>query len=306
MIQPTAPMMQGLPPLAVDCACCGGRLNERIEHCPNCEAPVSLSHAVATRSGAQNFISVLGASNAGKTVYLGLLLDILSKGPEEFRGMATSAFSVDLQEHVVTALENRSFPEKTPNEADLWKWLHCQISMAQKKGNRDVDLISPDFAGEAIAMEVNQAGMYPAIQSIVSKSTGLLLLCDSMRVRDEGSAEDLFGMKLASYIAQQHELSNEHAARHRNRSNGPALAIVFTKCDGCSEAREDPAGFAANNTPRLFEFCRRTFRDHAFFAASVAGSSGILSDESGCQQRVPFHVQPQGILEPLRWIVSRI
>ncbi len=306
MIQPTTPMTQGLPPLAVDCACCGGRLNERIELCPNCEAPVALSHTVATRNGAQNFISVLGASNAGKTVYLGLLLDILSKAPEEFRGMSTSAFSVDLQEHVVTALERRSFPEKTPNEADSWKWLHCQVTMANKKGHREVDLISPDFAGEAISMEVNQAGMYPAIQSIVSKSAGLLLLCDSMRVRDRGSAEDLFGMKLASYIAQQHELSSEHASRFRGRSGGPALAIVFTKCDGCPEAREDPTSFAANNTPRLFEFCRRTFHDHAFFAASVAGSSGILADETGCRQRVPFHIQPQGVLEPLRWIVSRI
>ncbi|MEM1070561.1 MAG: hypothetical protein AAGI63_16785 [Planctomycetota bacterium] len=305
MIQPTAPMMQGLPPIAVDCACCGARLNERMEHCPSCEAPVSLSHTVATRSGAQNFISVLGASNAGKTVFLGLLLDILSKGPEEFRGMATSAFSVDLQEHVVTALENRSFPEKTPNEADAWKWLHCQISMSEKKGNREVDLISPDFAGEAISMEVNSAGMYPAIQSIVSKSNGILLLCDSMRVRDEGSAEDLFGMKLASYIGQQHELSND-SSKTRSRGSGPALAIVFTKCDSCPEAQEDPASFAANNTPRLFEFCRRTFPNHAFFAASVAGSSGILADESGCQQRIPFHVQPQGVLEPLRWIVSHI
>ena len=303
MIQPTAPMMQGLPPIAVDCACCGGRLNDRVEHCPTCEAPVSLSHSVATRSGPQNFVSVLGASNAGKTVFLGLLLDILSKGPEEFRGMATSAFSVDLQEHVVTALERRSFPEKTPNEADAWKWLHCQISMTQKKGNREVDLITPDFAGEAIAMEVNQAGMYPAIQSIVSKSAGIMLLCDSMRVRDEGSAEDLFGMKLASYIAQQHEISSEPSSRSRSR--GPALAIVFTKCDVCPESREDPSSFAAHNTPRLFEFCRRTFSEHAFFAASVAGSAGMLADESGCQQRVPFHVQPQGILEPLRWIVSR-
>lgn len=303
MIQPTAPMMQGMPPIAVDCACCGARLNERLDHCPTCEAPVSLSHTVAMRSGPQNFVSVLGASNAGKTVFLGLLLDILSKGPEEFRGMATSAFSVDLQEHVVTALEKRSFPEKTPNEADSWNWLHCQVSTNEKKGNRDVDLISPDFAGEAIAMEVNQAGMYPAIQSIVSKSSGILLLCDSMRVRDEGSAEDLFGMKLASYIAQQHELSSE---RGRSRSGGPALAIVFTKCDGCPEAQEDPTSFAANNTPRLFEFCRRTFSNHSFFAASVAGSSGILSDESGCQQRIPFYVQPQGILEPLRWIVAHM
>jgi hypothetical protein len=80
---------------------------------------------------------------------------------------------------------------------------------------------------------------------------------------------------------------------------------VFTKCDGCPEAIEDPSAFAQNNTSRLFEFCRRTFRRHKFFAASVAGSSGMLSDTAGRQMRIPFHIQPQGVLEPLQWIVGQ-
>ena len=67
----------------------------------------------------------------------------------------------------------------------------------------------------------------------------------------------------------------------------------------------DPAVFAANNTPRLFEYCRRTFPNHEYFAASVAGSSGILADSRGLQMQVPFHVQPRGVVEPLQWIVSR-
>jgi hypothetical protein len=249
-------------------------------------------------------VSVLGASNAGKTVYLGLLLDILSKGPEEFRGMATSAFSVDLQEQVVTALERRTFPEKTPSEADEWKWLHCEISMAEKKETRNVDLISPDFAGEAIAMEINQAGLYPAIGHVVSKSSGLMILCDSMRVRDAGSSEDLFAMKLGSYVAQLHGLAGDGKGG-RGRAAGPAIALVFTKCDGCPEAIEDPSAFAAHNTPRLFEFCRRTFPRHAFFAVSVAGSSGLLADPNGRQTRIPFHIQPRGVVQPLKWIVSQ-
>lgn len=302
MITTPTQLVEGMPPIALDCACCGLRLSERQEHCPECQTPASLSRTVASRMGRQNYISVLGASNAGKTVYLGLLLDILSKGSDSFRGMATSAFSVDLQEQVITALERRSFPEKTPSEADAWKWLHCQISMVGPKETRNVDLISPDFAGEAIAMEVNQAGLYPAIEHVVTKSSGLLILCDSMRVRDEGSGEDLFAMKLASYIASLHGLSSDSS---RGSASAPAIAIVFTKCDGCPEAIEDPAAFAQNNASRLFEFCRRTFRRHNFFAASVAGSSGMLSDAGGRQMRIPFHIQPQGVLEPLQWIISQ-
>jgi len=291
----------------LDCVCCDQPLSSASDYCPVCETPTTLSSTVAARGGRQEFISVLGASNAGKTVYLGLLLDILSKGSDAFRGTATSAFSIDLQEQVVTALERRMFPAKTPTEADAWKWLHCEISMAQKKSTKHIDLISPDFAGEAIAMEINQSGMYPAIGHVVQKSTGLMILCDSLRVRDEGSAEDLFGMKLASYIAAQHGLANKPETRKRSsRSHvGPSIAIVFTKCDGCPEAIEDPAAFAANNTPRMFEYCRRTFAHHNFFAASVAGSSGVLTDSNGKQTRMPFHTQPQGVLEPLRWIVGQ-
>jgi hypothetical protein len=299
MIANTSHSARRIPPLVVDCACCGGRLNEGVEFCAQCDTPASISHSVATRVGTQDFVSVLGASNAGKTVFLGLLLDILSKGPEEFRGIANSAFCVDLQEQVITALEQRRFPEKTPSEADAWNWLHCRISIAGKKETRNIDLISPDFAGEAIAMEINQAGLYPAIEHMVRKSSAVLILCDSMRVRDAGSGEDLFAMKLASYIAQTHGLGSDGT-----QADPPAVAIVFTKCDGCPEAIENPALFAANSTPRLFEFCRRMFPRHAYFAASVAGSSGLMTDEAGHQRRVPFHIQPRGIVEPVRWIVG--
>jgi hypothetical protein len=303
MIAIPAQLHKGFQPVVVDCVCCGRRLSERDEFCGDCQTPATLSQTVAMRGGANQFVSVLGASNAGKTVYLGLLLDILSKGPEDFRGMASSAFSVELQEQVINALEHRRFPEKTPAEVDAWKWLHCQISIANKKDSVEVDLISPDFAGEAIAMEINQYGLYPAIQHIVAKSSGILILCDSLRVRDEGSGEDLFAMKLASYIAHLHGLSSD-GKKVKKGIQGPSVAVVFTKCDGCPEATYDPTQFAANNTPRLFEFCRRTFSRHAFFAASVAGNSGMLVDNTGLQMRIPFHIEPRGIVQPLQWVVG--
>jgi len=305
MITTLSQLTQGLPGIARFCVCCRERLSDGDEYCVHCLVPTSLSQTAAGRTGPQSFLSVLGASNAGKTVYLGLLLDILSKGSEAFRGTTTGAFSIDLQEQVITALERRAFPQKTPAEADAWKWLHCQISMTEPnpKETRYVDLISPDLAGEAIAMEVAQAGLFPAIEHVVSSSAALMILCDSIRVRDAGASEDLFAMKLASYIAELHGLSSDRL-RGCAPAGGPAVAIIFTKCDQCPEASDDAALFAANNTPRLFEFCKRTFAHHAFFAASVAGSSGTVCDDQGHQRRVPFHIEPRGILEPLQWLIE--
>ena len=79
---------------------------------------------------------------------------------------------------------------------------------------------------------------------------------------------------------------------------------MFTKCDECPEAMEDPRACAENNTSRLVEFCKQAFSRYSFFAASVAGSSGLLADSSGRQMSIPFHVQPTGIVEPLQWIIG--
>lgn len=283
------------------CVCCDIHVSEQDSFCNGCQTPIEVSRSAARRDGAQNFVCVLGASNAGKTVYLGLLLDLLSKGSDRLRGLATGAFSVALQEQVVTALERRMFPDKTPAEADHWKWLHCQVTVDDPEDGRHVDLIAPDFAGEAIATEIEQSGLYPAIHHVVAKSQGLLLLCDSVKVRDAGPSEDLFAIKLASYIAQSQGFRID--AAQPPSPGGPAVAIVFTKCDGCAEAKRNPAQFAANNMPRLVEFCRQTFTRHAFFAASVVGSGGTLTDNSGRQLHVPLHIEPRGISEPLHWVI---
>ena len=291
----------GLP--AQKCFCCSAVLATRDDFCPECMTPASLSHTVDSKGGVDGFLSILGASNSGKTVYSGLLLDMLSKGGEDFRGSAASSFSVDLQENVVTALERRVFPEKTPSEVDRWQWLHCTLSMRYGRNRkRTVDLVSPDFAGEAIATEITYPGHFPAVRHIVTRSSGILILCDSIRVRDEGAGEDLFAMKVASYVAEQHKAASRIKRRKPDRKL--SVAVVFTKCDSCPEAIEDPTKFARHNTSRLYEFCKRTFDRTEFFAAGVAGSSGLIADKNGWKVRVPFHIQPFGIVEPLRWLVG--
>lgn len=294
----------GMPPIPVECACCDTRLNSDDLFCNQCQTPASVSRSVAGAGGREQFVSVLGASNAGKTVYLGLMLDILGKGPNTFHGMATNPFSIELQEQVVTALQRRVFPDKTPSEVDAWKWMHCKVVHGSGKSERRLDLISPDFAGEAIAMEIEEAGMYPVIGHVVRKSSGIMILCDSQKLRDGGVGEDLFAMKIASYIADLHQGSNLHQTGSGGYGIMPALAIVFTKADHCKEASADPTAFAKNNASRLFEFCRIQFPHHAYFAVGVAGGSGLMVDENGSRRQVPFHIQPSGVLDPLRWLVT--
>jgi len=287
------------------CICCGAIVSSKDGFCRQCATPSNLSRAASNSSNENGFISVLGASNAGKTVYLGMLLDILSKDGSPMSGAPKSTFSVNLQEQVITALESRWFPEKTPSESDMWNWVHCELSLREKRSTRSLDLISPDLAGEAIAVEVQQPGTYPIIQHVVQRSSGIMILCDSIRVGLANSGDDLFAMKLAAYVAQHHGLSPNNQSSQQTDS-GPSLAIVLTKCDACPEAVDDPEGFATNNLPRLHEYCRKTFTRHRYFAASVAGNTGMVTDSNNYTHRIPLHIEPRGVVEPLSWLVSGV
>jgi hypothetical protein len=283
------------------CACCGALYAGKGPFCVSCLAPIEISQTVRRRGTPPRFVPVLGASGAGKTVYLGMLLDILSQGTRPLAGLATSAFSVRLQEQTTTALENRRFPDKTPTEAEGWQWVHCEVTHP-KRPKAYADIITPDFAGESIAHEIEQPGSYPAIRHVILQAHGLLVLCDSLRVRDASLGEDLFALKLASYLVQLHEAAAP--AKGRQAVDQP-LAIVLTKSDVCPEAGADPARFAAANLPRLLQFCRRKFAHYEFFASSVVGSSVTLVDGYGCRTQVPLHIEPRGITEPLDWVLGR-
>lgn len=280
-----------------DCVCCG-HVSFDSSACSNCQAPLELSRTVQTRGKPPRFVTVLGASGAGKTVYLGFLLDILSKGTRSIRGLPNNSFSVAVQEQTIGALEQRRFPDKTASEADTWSWVHFEVRNA-KRPKQYLDIVTPDLAGEAIGMEVDHPSTFPAIRSMTQKSMAMMVLFDSVRVRDSGREEDVFALKLAAYI------QNLHAAPKKGKNNRtPRIAIIFTKSDWCPEAKQDPARFAQENMPGLMQFCKQTLHDHAFFATSVVGSSATMVDRYGCMEQIPFHIEPSGIVEPLEWIMQ--
>ena len=282
------------------CICCQSVISEHNDFCDHCHTPTEITRSVGRRQKDPHFISIVGPSNAGKTVYLGVLLDMLCGGSQNLKGIPNGAFSIGLQEIVVRDLEERRFPGKTPNESDLWNWLHCVVSDNTPNEERTVDFVAPDFAGEAIAMELEQPGTYPAVENIIKRTSAFLLLCDSMEVRDNGSSADLFAMKLGSYIVQKQSL----AAQEGHDAVTPAVGVIFTKSDTCLDAEQDPARFLANNMPRFRDFCFHHFPKHEAFSASIVGSSVLLADSYGGNARVPLHIQPKGVIEPLKWAIQ--
>jgi hypothetical protein len=281
------------------CACCGNETVDRGGYCGHCQMPFDMSRAVNDRGTPARFVSILGRSGAGKTIYLGFLIDMLTKGTQNLRGLPHGSFSLATQQETVYALENRRFPEKTASESDSWQWVHCEVSHV-KKPKRFVDIMTPDFAGEAIEQEIEYENTYPLIRSVVSRSEALLILFDSNSARDNARDEDFFAMKLMSYIAKIQGKSNGR----RWRKLRVPISIVLTKADSCPEAMDNPAAFAAANLPGLVQACERNFSQYEFFAAGVVGSSTIAVDGYGRRMHLPLHTEVRGIMEPLEWIMK--
>jgi hypothetical protein len=279
----------------VPCPCyiCGGGNNFDAELCRHCHAPMALAHQATSQKLHPRMIAAVGPSGAGKTVYLGMLTDTLSRQDENMQLLARGAFSIRLQQHAMASLAHCEFPQKTPNEPDRWHWVHCQVL---RKKHRPTELIMPDLAGEALLEEVDHPGTYPVIRSFLTKCAGIMVLIDAPRVESGDNDEDFHTMKLISYLT---ELPGDKKTSWQSRP----VALLFSKADQCEHCFDDPSGFAERHTPGLVQQCRERLKRHQFFAVGVAGAIGFRNEPHGRVQ-IPLRIEPRGIVEPFRWLLD--
>jgi len=281
----------------VPCLICETGNSLESENCKHCFAPMVLAHQAKSQAGKPAMFAALGPSGVGKTVYLGMLLDMLSRQPKNLQLTARGGFSVTLQQTTLAALSRCEFPNKTPNEPDRWNWVHCQLR--RPKHRRPVELVLPDIAGEALFEEVDHPRSYQVIHSLLRRCDGVLVLIDATKLQNGSLDEDFFTMKLLSH------LSESTIEPKRGWSTRP-VALIFSKADQCESCFEDPAGYAERLAPGLWRLCQQRFARHQFFASGVAGSCVARNARGGGEHRVPLRIEPRGIVEPFEWLVSNL
>jgi hypothetical protein len=267
------------------------------ELCHNCQAPMALAHQVKNQKTPPRMVAVVGASGAGKTVYLGMLMDMLSRSPQRLNVTARGAFSITLQQTTTSSLARCRFPEKTSSEPDRWNWVHCQVHRA--KWREPLELIMPDMAGESLLEEIDHPNTYRVIRSFLNKCVGVVALVDAVTLRQGRREHDYFTMKLLSYLA---ELGDPSKPGWRKQP----VAIVFSKADECDECLEDPIAFARAHATGLWQQCAERFERHRFFATGVAGACAQYRDRLGGRLNVPLRVEPRGIIEPFEWMLEQL
>lgn len=294
------PISTTLPADAVETICliCDHRNGAATVLCENCGAPTALVHEAVAQEREPCIITVLGDSNVGKTVYLGVLLDMLSKHAEDFDAVPIGAYSVNLQHTVVSYLGARQFPPKTAMEVDEWHWAYYQI-LPRNRGGRVYDLVMPDMAGEALAAEIASPNTFAVIRSLLQKSAAAILLVDAALAGAGSPQPDFFALKLLTY------LDGTRIAKRKKRITTP-VAIVHSKADYMPDCFHDARGFARTNLNRTWNLCESRFANVEFFSSSVVGSLGYGTDESDNVVPYPLHVAPRGVVEPFEWLLETL
>ncbi|MBI1827464.1 MAG: hypothetical protein HY287_05320 [Planctomycetes bacterium] len=285
-------------PVTMPCLICEVKNQLDAVVCASCGAPMALIQEAVAQERDPCIITVVGDSNVGKTVYLGMLLDMLSKRAEDFEAIPKGAYSVNLQHNVVSYLCSRRFPPKTAMEVDTWHWAYYQVSK-RRKNSTMYDIVMPDMAGEAVAAEVANPKTFTVIRSLLEKSGGAILMVDASLAAAGSPQPDFFALKLMSYL-------DGIIAKKRHEKINTPVAIVLSKADHCPECFDDPRAFARTNLNRLWNICESRFHSFEFFGASVVGALGFGTDESENVVQYPLHVAPRGILEPFEWVTSKL
>ncbi len=281
----------------IPCLICGEGNTPDADACRNCYAPMILAHQAHSKHVKPVMFAALGPSGVGKTVYLGMLLDMLSRQPKHLQLSARGGFSVTLQHNTLGALSRCEFPSKTPNEPDRWNWVHCQLR--SPKHRQPVEMVLPDMAGEALFEEVEHPRSYRVIHSLLSHCDGVMILIDGTKLQSGSIDEDYFTMKLLSHLSElDSDPKNSWATR--------PVALIFSKADQCESCFDDPAAYAKRHAPGLSRICQQRFQRHRFFAAGVAGACATRAVRATDEQTVPLRIEPRGIIEPFEWLVENL
>ncbi len=281
------------------CYICGEGNRCDADTCQFCAAPMALAHQARSQKVQPRMLAVIGPSGVGKTVYLGMLLDMLSRQPQPGGGsiLARGAMSITLQQAVVGSLARGTFPAKTPSEPERWSWVHCQIRSAARQP--PLELIVPDLAGEALLEEMDHPQSYPGVFRFLSRCAGGIVLVDAEEV-DAGVPRQAYAaMKILTYLS---ELQHDGRPVWRNRP----LAIVLSKADRCESCFDDPAEFVRSRAAGLWQQCTDGFSHHRFFAASVTGACAARNLRGVGRVVVPLRIEPRGIIEPFEWLIGKV
>lgn len=280
--------------VGVPCFVCDRDNRHDADRCRHCHAPLALTYQAADKRAAKpQLLAVLGPRGAGKTSYLGMLCDSLSRQCDTAQAVSRGAFSVSLQQQVITQLASQRFPASTDDDAEQWNWNYVQITNRR----RVRELIFPDIAGSVVERELDDHAS-PSTRALLKKCAGAIVLLDTRRIERGDPTPDFFAMKLLSYLG-------EFGTKRNISWRYKPIAFLFTKSDCAQGCFDSPRAYAETHVPGAFRQAVASHKRFEFFAACVAGAT-IDLEVDGAPMSLPLRIEPRGIREPMAWLLEQL
>ncbi len=113
-IEPLESYRLGRYALPIPCLLCGHDNLFDADACRHCSAPMALARSALRQKKhtIPQVLATLGPDGSGKSVFLGVLLDILSRQRERMDFTTCDASSVALQQEAIAALRVANFPRQ--------------------------------------------------------------------------------------------------------------------------------------------------------------------------------------------------
>lgn len=276
----------------LSCCLCTEQNAYDAERCRFCGAPLALTYQIQGQKRPPRMLAVLSPPQAGKTCYLGLLTDILARRDGQLELSTRGAFSVALQQQVISSLAEGWFPPPTLEDPQQWNWIHGRVCPPR---GRSWEFVLPDIAGSVLMREIESPHNQPLVAGFLRRSTSVIILLDASRLAVGDRSPDFFAIKTLHYLTELQPPTRQSSTR--------PVALVLTKVDTCEPARLDPQTWFSRLAPATYQFARRRLKHWAVFAVSIV--AGVGYQRVGASVRpFPLRVEPFGLTEPFDWLMK--
>lgn len=301
--------------------------------CPYCHNPLPQNYGkYKTR-----FISIIGITNAGKTVFLSKFLQAFTRDIAKI-GMVAPGYTES-----VTCFchnnriedDNSILPQATP-PTSFQQPLIFEVMEDVHKPHTHIVLY--DVAGELFSDEREYLDYFAPF---VSHSDGIILLLDPLQfqsIRENRDPKKYFAdTKEALETLYRTILGNQN-------KEAPPLAVCISKIDEIydelgpeiedmicrdyegipdenmeglylkefngndfQDLEEKLKEFVRDNDPALYNYLCRTFENHAFFALTALGCGVESKEIDGKERYSPKRkVEPKRIMDPIFWLFYKL
>ena len=269
-------------------------------------AIVVSSQRISTAHPRSLSIALIGPSRSGKTVYLTMLYDQL-RGREE-RGLTFTAYGTSTIEEVARNLgliRSGQFPPPTPIDAHF-RW-EAVASFGSSLVSRRYRISIMDYAGHHLDLIRPWEGEWlhrSRFFEYVLSSDAVLIMVDVERLlyHDKLYTEDpIPALEQILIAAVQTLIEKRHPGGDPTRPSDIPVALLISKSDLLGSLVDERKALA--RLPGLISVCEQRCKYFKCFFVSSLGTPPKKGKNGNAIP--PSHLAPEGIVEPILWILGK-